>query len=397
MKFTAIPFVIASCLGVGWAVFHDSSWRSEQVETTDSRLLVAVEVTHPQRRELQDSLELVGSLVAGRDVEIRSRVAGQIVALSVDLGDQIRAGQLLVHVDDSQQQELVQQATAALEVTVSEQAAQQVRVEAARREKKRIEKLTRAGVSTPQQRDLVESQLAIAEAELKLAGSKVAQANSELAHSQLALAEREIRSPLDGRVAARLVQTGDLAKPDVGLLRVIDLSTVRTAIHVGESDFRRLRKGQEAEVSVDSYPRTFVGRVERMAPVLDPSTRTAVVYVAVENSSQLLKPGMHARVRIVLERHDKALVVPVTALVDSSSGPVLFVVPPETEMVVRKEIQSGLTDGQYVEILSGVDLQDRVVTWGSHLVEDGQVVQVVEPEPESESEPEPEPESETGP
>lgn len=379
MKLTAIPFVIASCLGVGWAVFQDSLWHSSQVDAPTASQLVAVEVTRPQRRDVQDSLELVGSLVAGRDVEIRSRVAGRILGLSVDLGDEVRAGQVLIQVDDLQQRELVRQASAARKVTVSEQAAQRVRVEVARREKDRVEKLTRSGVSTPQQRDLAKSQLAIAEAELKLADSKVAQAESALEHSKLALAEREIRSPLDGRVAARLVQTGDLAKPDVALLRIVDLSTVRTAIHVGESDFRRLRTGQEAAVSVDSYPRTFVGRVERMAPVLDPLTRTAVVYVAVENSAELLKPGMHSRVRIVLERHADVLVVPMTALVDSPAGRVLFVVPAGKETAQCKEIQTGLIDGQYVEILSGIGPQDRVVTWGSHLVEDGQVVQVVEP------------------
>ena len=90
MKLTAIPFVIASCLGVGWAGFQDSLWHSSQVDAPTASQLVAVEVTRPQRRDVQDSLELVGSLVAGRDVEIRSRVAGRILGLSVDLGDEVR-------------------------------------------------------------------------------------------------------------------------------------------------------------------------------------------------------------------------------------------------------------------------------------------------------------------
>ena len=161
-------------------------------------------------------------------------------------------------------------------------------------------------------------------------------------------------------------------------LRIVDLSTVRTAVHVGESDYRQLREGQPAEVRVDTYPDPFPGRVVRLAPVLDPETRTAVVYIAVENPDGLLKPGMHARVRVVLDRHEQATAVPLASVVETPEGSTVFVLTEDGGRVSQVSVRLGLADRAMVEVLSGVDPADRVVTLGSHLVRDGQVVEVVD-------------------
>jgi len=379
MKFILLPCVLASCLGIGWAVFVDSQHRADLDLPRSRSETVAVEVVGLQIRDIEESLELVGSLEAGRDVEIRSRVSGQIQALSVDVGDLIAAGQELVRIESSQQQELVRQSEALKKVAIAELAAQDLRVKAALQEFERVEDLRSKGVGTTQQLEAAESKLEIARAESRLAASKVDRAESELAGSRLALAERRIESPLSGHVASRLVQVGDLAKIDLALLRIVDLSTVRTTVHVGESDYRQLREGQLAEVCVDTYPgEVFTGRVERLAPVLDPQTRTAVVYIAVDNPRSLLKPGMHARVRVKLGLHERASVVPLAAVVERGGRKTVFVVASDGHSVRQVEVELGLVDGTRVEVLSGLGPGERVVTLGSHLVEDGQDVQVVD-------------------
>ena len=378
MKFIVVPCVLASCLGIGWAVFVDSQHQVGGGTSPDGEEVHAVKVTRLQTQDIVEALELVGSLEADRDVEIRSRVSGRIEELAVDVGDRISKGQLLIQVDDLQQKELVRQAEAAIRVTVAEKSTQDLRVIAARREHDRQQNLATKGVGTAQQLEAAESKLSIAEAESRLAASKVAQAETELEQSRLELAERRIESPLDGQVASRTVQVGDLAKSDVGLLRIVDLSTVRTAVHVGESDYRQLREGQPAEVRVDTYPDPFPGRVVRLAPVLDPETRTAVVYIAVENPDGLLKPGMHARVRVVLDRHEQATAVPLASVVETPEGSTVFVLTEDGGRVSQVSVRLGLADRAMVEVLSGVDPADRVVTLGSHLVRDGQVVEVVD-------------------
>jgi len=379
MKFIVLPCVLASCLGIGWAVFVDSQHRADLELPRARSEVVAVEVVGLQTRDIEESLELVGSLEAGRDVEIRSRVSGQIQVMGVDVGDTITAGQELVRIESSQQRELVRQAEALRNVAIAELAAQELRAKAAFREFERQKDLRSKRVGTAQQLEAAESKLEIARAESRLASSKVERAESELEGSRLALAERRIESPLSGHVASRLVQVGDLAKTDLALLRIVDLSTVRTTVHVGESDYRQLREDQPAEVRVDTYPgEVFVGRVERLAPVLDPQTRTAVVYIAVDNPRSLLKPGMHARVRVKLALHERVSVVPLSAVVELRGRKTIFIVAADGHSVRQVEVQVGLVEGAWVEVLSGLRPGDRVVTLGSHLVEDGQDVELVD-------------------
>ena len=378
MKFIVLPFVLASCLGIGWAVFVDSQHRSELDLPVSREEIVAVEAVRLVTRDVEDALELVGSLEAGREVEIRSRVSGQVTGLTVDVGDEISAGQELVRLDSAQEQELVRQAEAARKVALAEQGAQQLRVNAAGLEYTRQKDLRAKGVGTAQQLEAAESKLEIAKAELQLAASKVDRAASELEGSRLALAERRIESPLAGHVASRMVQVGDLAKSDVSLLRIVDLGTVRTAVHVGESDYRELQTGQSAEVRVDTFPgEVFSGRVQRLSPVLDPQTRTAVVYIAVDNPRGLLKPGMHARVRVVLDLHQRATVVPLAAVVDRDGRKTVFVITEDGQRVQQVDVRLGLSEGDIVEVLEGPGPAQRVVTLGSHLVRDGQDVEVV--------------------
>jgi len=379
MKFIVLPCVLASCLGIGWAVFVDSQHQGDLDLPRGRTETVAVEVVDLQTRDIEETLELVGSLEAGRDVEIRSRVSGQIQALSVDVGDSITAGQQLVRIESSQQQELVRQAEALKKVAIAELAAQELRAKAALQAFERQKDLRSKGVGTAQQLEAAESKLEIARAESRLASSKVDRAESELEGSRLALAERLIASPMSGHVASRLVQVGDLAKTDLALLRIVDLSTVRTTVHVGASDYRQLREDQLTEVRVDTYPdEVFVGRVERLAPVLDPQTRTAVVYIAVDNPRSLLKPGMHARVRVRLNLHEGVSVIPLSAVVERGGRKTIFVVAENGGSVQQVEVQLGLVEGSRVEVLSGLRPDVRVVTLGSHLVVDGQDVQVMD-------------------
>jgi len=218
MKILVLPFVLASCFGIGWAVFVDSHQHADVDLPSPSSQAVAVEVVGLTIRDIEESLELVGSLDADRDVEIQSRVSGQIRSLVVDVGDTIVIGQELLRIDASEQRELVRQSEAAKKVSIAEQRAQELRVSAAKLEHKRQEDLRRQGVGTAQQLEASRSKLEIAKAELRLSMSKVDQAESALEGSRLAVAERRIESPLSGRVAARMVQVGDMAKSDLGLL-----------------------------------------------------------------------------------------------------------------------------------------------------------------------------------
>jgi len=371
---------VAVCAGLGWCVYDYSEQLAETEKKPKLTPPVAVEVTRLRTRPVKEQVDFVGSLKAAANVELRSRISGYITAVHCEVGDVVKAGQLIVELDDSKYQEAVTSAEAALNVAQAQLLAQQARVQQAQSEVDRHQRLADSGAGTAQQTESVQTSLAIANAEVELEQAHVDQASSELSHSKLALKETRIESPMPGFIAERLVDVGDLSKPDITFVRIVDLSKVHTVVHVIEKDYEKLQIDQPATIRVDAFPdETFTGKVVRKAPVLDPDTRTAEVHIEIPNPNTLLKPGMHARVSLTYRAREDADVVPVASLIDGEGEKTsVWVVdgnPPQTQL---REVKTGIVDGDTVEILSGLSPDDRIVMLGSRMAEAGRIVEVVE-------------------
>ena len=178
---------------------------------------------------------------------------------------------------------------------------------------------------------------------------------------------------------------GDLAQPDTPLMQIVDLTTLETVVHVVEKDYSKLQPGNVAEMRVDAFPdRSFRGTVRRIAPVVDPDTRTAAVQIEVPNPDELLKPGMHSRVGIIYESRPRSEYVPVGAVVENGRDASLFIVTGEPPQVEQRSVTLGISNGLVVEIIDGVEEGDDVVTLGQRLLQHGQNVQPLRvPWPES--------------
>ncbi|MCO6456342.1 MAG: efflux RND transporter periplasmic adaptor subunit [Pirellulaceae bacterium] len=380
MKHLLTPLALVLSAAAGWLVYQYATGQREQAAKPPSARPQAVELATITRRDLQERVELVGSLEPLADVTIRSRARGYITALPFDVGDRIAAdehGRLptVVELEDSTDRELLRGAEAALRVAQAQLAARQARLSFARNTTQRQAELATTGATSAQELDQAQSELAVAQAEVQLEEARVAQAASEVERNRLAVQQARLQAPFEGYVAQRLVEVGALANPDDPLLRIVDLARVRTTVSVVEQDYERLRVGQDAEVSVDAFPdEVFRGTVARIAPVLDPDTRTAVVHVEVDNPRLRLKPGMHARVSIVSQVRPRSPAVPASALLEHAEQPSVFVVAGDPPRVELRPVQIGLTDGDYVEVLSGLDAEACVVTLGSNLLQDGQAV-----------------------
>jgi RND family efflux transporter MFP subunit len=154
-----------------------------------------------------------------------------------------------------------------------------------------------------------------------------------------------------------------------------------------ERDVKRVFAGTKAAVEVDAFPgEHFTGRVSRVAPVFDPATRTAEMEIEVPNSGFRLKPGMYARVQLTVDSRQDALTVPRNALIDLDGRPGVFVAAPAaagtagggtaqqgaTVMMARfVPVQTGIRDGERIEIRSGIQDGARVITTGAGALKDG--------------------------
>lgn len=386
MKYVLGLIAVAGCLALGWFVYQESE-RAMATPTTEQVVEpLTVRVTRTRRQPMEDRIELVGSLEPVASVMLMARVSGYIESISAEIGDSVRQGELVVELDAGQHRERVTRAEAALKVAKAQLQAQRARENLARGDVKRQQELSNSGVSTRQEFDQFQAQLDIAIAEVELQQASVDQAESDLLQSKLALEETRIVSPLDGVVAERFADVGDLAGTSFSILRISDISTVRTVVNVVEKDYEKIQSGQSASISVDAFPeQTFEGKVVRKAPVLSLETRTAPVHIEIQNPQRLLKPGMHARVQIVFARHQDAEVVPVASLVHGEEHPTLFVVVGEPPQSQLRSVQTGISDGEDVEILSGLEPNDLVITLGSRLIQDGQPIVPIDVSPPQES------------
>jgi hypothetical protein len=148
------------------------------------------------------------------------------------------------------------------------------------------------------------------------------------------------------------------------VVEVVDITRVRLVANIVEKDLKQIGVGDTARVEVDAFPgEDFMGRIARVSPVLDPSTRTAPIEVEIANSQYRLKPGMYARVGIITESHPNALVVPTNAVVDvnGTRGVYLSV----NNAAAFHAVKIGIEGNERTEILDGVAAGDRVVTTGA--------------------------------
>ncbi|MDQ3036174.1 MAG: efflux RND transporter periplasmic adaptor subunit, partial [Myxococcota bacterium] len=196
-----------------------------------------------------------------------------------------------------------------------------------------------------------------------------------------------IRAPVDGMIALLAVQDGDTVAPQVPICSVVRAERVKIVLRVTEQDWVRIREGMEVRIVPPAVPEAArTGVVARVSPVIDRVTRTASVEVVVENADGGLRPGMVAESTIVLARREGVTQVPGRAVVmtpdtDTDRTAAVFVADGETAR--RRDVRIGVRYGDRMEIVSGVEVGDRVIIEGQHLLRDGTRIRVADRAPVS--------------
>jgi RND family efflux transporter MFP subunit len=333
---------------------------------------MTVDVSTVGRAEMVDYVTVVGNLIGRATVDVVPRVAGRIESINVQLGDRVTRGQVVAKLEDRAIREQVNQVRANIEVNQATLKARENDAIVARNS------LDRARTSF--ERDLLSQQgLEDAEARYNSAVSQVTVAQAQLVSTQARLDEltvtlndTSVLSPVDGFVGRRNLDVGAFAGANTVILSVVDIGMVRMVANLVEKDFRRVQAGAPAIVEVDAFPgERFTGQVSRVAPIFDPATRTATMEIEVPNPGYRLKPGMYARVQLTAERKPDALAVARAAVVDVQGRRGVYVVG-EGDVAQFQEVETGLSDTERIEILSGVAEGTRVVTTGALAIRDGE-------------------------
>lgn len=176
-----------------------------------------------------------------------------------------------------------------------------------------------------------------------------------------------ITAPLSGIIIERSISLGGTVEPNKTLFRIADLSKVIVEGDVFESDVSKVKLGQDARIRLDAYPnRIFIGKVTFVASQLDPRKRTLHLWVSVDNKEGLLKPELFARVALVIKPSREVLTIPLEAVIDDGAEKFVFV--KNGNQFIRRDVATGVSDDQYVEITDGLRPGEKVVTDGNRQV-----------------------------
>jgi multidrug efflux pump subunit AcrA (membrane-fusion protein) len=215
------------------------------------------------------------------------------------------------------------------------------------------------------------------EAALKAAKGNLESARGKYQGAEAALSYSEIRSPISGVVTDRPLYAGETAASGAPLITVMDTSALLAKIHLSQPQAQLLKTGDPASVTVPGLTDPVNGRITLVSPALDPGSTTVEVWVRLENSKGNLRPVTAVHVSIAGRTAPKALVVPSEAIVVATSGKSTVLVIGADGVAHQTVVTTGLTDAGQMQILTGINAGQQVVTTGAASLDDGTHVKVV--------------------
>jgi membrane fusion protein, multidrug efflux system len=316
----------------------------------------------------QNSLSAISSVVAVQGVIVTPEVAGTVREIAFESGAVVARSNLLVRLDTSTEEAQLKAAEAQVEWA---------RVSAVRARSLRAD-------STVSQ-----SELDSAEASLKQA-----QANADAISA--AIDKKTIRAPFAGRLGIRQVNLGEYLEAGKPIVSLQSLEPVYADFSLPQQELARLKIGMHARLMTDTYPdRQFEGTLTALNPDLNATTRSISLQATFENADQSLRPGMFARVEVLLPEEQNVLAIPATSVLSAPFGDSVYVIESATNsaagLVVRQQfIRSGRTRGDFISVVSGLKPGDRVVSSGIFKLRNGMsVVENNELAPKSDKKPNP--------
>jgi RND family efflux transporter MFP subunit len=326
---------------------------------TGQPLLVAAEDVHTVRAStLTSGPVITGTIQPERRADLRAEVPATVLQVLRENGDAVRRGDVLVRLDDTAIRDALASAESA------SRAATQAHEQAAR-QLERMKTLRASGMASAQALDDAEVRHNNAQSDVEASRARVVLARQQLART-------EVRAPFDGMVSDRKVSAGDTAQVGKELLKVIDPSSMRFEGLVSADNIGNVKAGQGASFRVNGYPdQVFSGKVRRVNPAANPTTRQVEVLVDFTGQNQPRLAGLYAEGHVETES-GRSLTLPASALVREGDKALAWRV--KDGKLQRAAVERDPRSGEFV-VRSGLAEGDQVIRYPNSMLKDGQVVQ----------------------
>ena len=308
---------------------------------------IPVEVANPEIGTAASYYVTTATLAPSSDAQISARTSGVVRQILHEEGDDVKAGDILLLLEDDDQRLRLKQA--------------QQKYASAEREFKRLSKMKSAGAVSPNEWEVANNNYLTSQTDVELA--------------ELALSYTRIAAPFNGRVVWREVDLGAHVQNGNLLFRMMAINPLLLRVHVPANRIGKLAKGQMVSLNVDSVSQSIQGVIDLVSPIVEPSTGTIKVTVKVTDYPPGVRPGDFTEVRMITDQRENALLLPSVALIEERGQHYLFF--EENNKAVRKKVAAGYTIGNKTEIISGVNVSDRIVVKGQRNLNDGNALKVI--------------------
>ena len=319
----------------------------EKIYIRDSTEAILVSTTSPQSHTFEKSLSFLGVFDALHQNNVASDGSGKLMKLLVEEGDFVRAGQTIAKLDDEMVQLQIQNV--------------QLNIEQLKNDNARFSVLKKENAISNVEAEKVELGLKSAEVQLK--------------QLQKQLRSTSIVAPFSGVVSKKMVDLGSMVMPGTPIVELTDISSLKLSVSVPERDILKFQKGQKVVANADVYSDVdFNGVISNIAVQADASHNFKVQSTVKNSTVNRLMAGMYGSVSLSNSKSTTALSVPRKALVGSSKSPKVYVV--RNGKAKLTSFNAGTSDGEYIEVVSGLNQGDRIVIKGQVNLQDNSNVKI---------------------
>lgn len=367
LKLKPLILILALSVGVGSYFYINKTEEANQVHY----------ITEPVKRSTIDKNVLAtGSVRASQRTEVGAQVSGKIISLNVKLGQAVKKGDLIAEIDASNQSNSLSTAEASLASYQAKLKSAQVALEVAQSNYTRLSKLYKSDSASLSDLETAKNTLASAKATVDEVKSQIQTAQISVNDAKTNLNYTQIISPMDGIIVSVPVSVGQTVNSNQTsptIVQVADLSKMLIKLEISEGDIAQVQEGQEIRFTTLAEPnRTYQSKIDTVDPALttltdnnytEESGNTEAIYyyanALVDNADNRLRIGMTVQGQVNIAKRENVLVVPTSTLKKKGDKTTIQVL--NNNQVEEKDIQTGLSDSQYTEVISGINEGEQVV------------------------------------
>lgn len=410
-KYTKLIIGIVVVTLLGSLIFTYVKNKAGSSANINADAAVAVRIEEAAKKSISASVNLNGKLKPIQEINIIPKYPGKVNNIYFDIGQSVKAGDVLFTLEDKDVRLQLKQAQAGLDMANSGLAkatgggaelqelqlkaamiSAEISYEDAKLAFERTKQLFESGAASKATLEQSESRFKLAEQQYNSAKSNYeittiktnpeniasakAQVNQAAAALELAKSQLDntiVKSPINGVIATRGIEVGELAGSTSIAMSVIDLSSVLVDINATEDMINKIKLGDMAEVTIKSVGDSkCAGEIINISPTIDTRTQSYLVRINIKNEDGILKGGMFAEIKLALDKAEGVLAIPLSAVVNEGDKRFVYVV--NNDIAEKREVSTGLFDDTHIVITKGLSENDAVIVKGQELVIDGSKV-----------------------